>query len=107
MQENGKHDQLPMMIENCHNGGPAGNIPHYDEHGELQCPFHTYRSSTDIRPVYGSILVNLLSVPPLAEKNLSVPGCWAYPGMHAARGIGLQLSSQHTHLWFVVFVFGY
>ena len=42
-------------------------------------PFHTYRSSTDIRPVYGSILVNLMSIPPLAEKNLSVPGCWAYP----------------------------
>ena len=25
-----------MMIENCHNGGPAGNTPHYDEKGELQ-----------------------------------------------------------------------
>merc|ERR1712167_317218 len=70
-----------MMIENCHNGGPAGNTPHYDAHGKLICPYHTYRSSTDIRPVYGSILVNLLSVPPLAEMNLSVPGCWAYPDM--------------------------
>ena len=70
-----------MMIENCHNGGPAGNTPHYDEKGELQCPFHTYRSSTDIRNVYGSILVNLMSVPPLAKANLSVPGCWAYPDM--------------------------
>ena len=59
------------------NGGPAGNVPHYDEQGELQCPFHTYRSSTDIRPVYGSILVNLMTVPPLAKANLSVPGCWA------------------------------
>ena len=66
-----------MMIENCHNGGPAGNVPHYDKHGELQCPFHTYRSSTDIRPVFGSILVNLLSIPAIADKNLSVPGCWA------------------------------
>jgi hypothetical protein len=68
-----------MLIENCHNGGPAGNTPHYDAKGELQCPFHTYRSSTDIRPVFGSILVNLMSVPPLAKANLSVPGCWAYP----------------------------
>ena len=70
-----------MLIENCHNGGPAGNTPHYDDDGELQCPFHTYRSSADIRPQYGSILVNLMSVPPLADKNLSVPGCWAYPDM--------------------------
>ena len=27
--------------------------------------------------MFGSILVNLMSIPPLAEKNLSVPGCWA------------------------------
>ena len=53
--------------------------PFYDSHGELVCPFHMYRSSTDIRPVYGSVLVNLNTIPALAEAKLSVPGCWAYP----------------------------
>jgi len=68
----------PLLRRNCHNGGPAGNTPSYDAaSGELVCPYHTYRSSTDIRPVWGSILVNLMSVPALANANLSVPGCWA------------------------------
>ena len=40
-----------------------------------------YRSSTDIRPVFGSILNNLETIPPLAAANLSRPGCWAYPDM--------------------------
>jgi alpha-galactosidase len=40
-----------------------------------------YRSSTDIRPVYASVLTNLLTIPPLAKANLSRPGCWAYPDM--------------------------
>ena len=66
----------PVLLENCHNGP---NQPHYDAAGSLWCPFHQYRSSTDIRPVFGSILANLQSIPPLASANLSVPGCWAYP----------------------------
>ena len=74
----GANNHSGMMIENAHNGGPAGNTPHYDAEGELQCPFHTYRSSADIRPQYGSMLANLMSIPPLARANLSVPGCWAY-----------------------------
>ena len=45
------------------------------------CPFHTYRSSTDIAPVYGSFLSNLETIPPLAAANLSTPGCFAYPDM--------------------------
>lgn len=40
-----------------------------------------YRSSTDIRPVFGSILNNLETIPPLAAANLSRPGCWSYPDM--------------------------
>lgn len=68
----------PILIENCHNGP---NQPSRDAEGTLWCPFHQYRSSTDIRPVHGSILANLQSIPPLALANLSVPGCWAYPDM--------------------------
>lgn len=63
----------PMLIENCHNGP---NVPTSD-----WCPFHMYRSSTDIRPVFGSILANLQTIMPLQSQNLSTPGCWAYPDM--------------------------
>lgn len=65
--------QPGMLVENCHNG-PNVPTPGW-------CPFHYYRSSTDIRPVFGSVLTNLNSVPPLAAQNLSTPGCWAYPDM--------------------------
>ena len=89
-----------ILIENCHNGqyikGPGAstwprpngthgyrltNMPYFDAHGELQCPYHLYRSSTDIVPVFGSILVNLNTIPALADAHLSQPGCWAYPDM--------------------------
>lgn len=75
-----------LLIENCHNGphegSPASNSP-FGPHVPTKdwCPFHMYRSSTDIAPVYGSVLSNLESIPPLAAANLSTPGCWAYPDM--------------------------
>ena len=40
-----------------------------------------YRSSVDVRASYASILYNLGTVVPLHQKNLSYPGCWAYPDM--------------------------
>ena len=43
------------------------------------CPWSYYRSSGDIRANYGSIVGNLQSVIPLAAKNLSYSGCWAFP----------------------------
>ena len=83
--------KLPMLLENCHDGmsvappqghaGDPGNIPHRDAQGELWCPFHMYRSGGDNRPVWGSVLSHLDAVVQLADKNLSVPGCWAYPDM--------------------------
>jgi alpha-galactosidase len=96
--------QPGIMIENCHNGqflkGKAGhasswprhngtskngggagyrltNLPYFDKHEELICPYHLYRSSTDILPHFGSILVNLNTIPALADAHLSQPGCWA------------------------------
>jgi hypothetical protein len=69
-----------MMIENCHDGdgdSPGANEPNRNERGELWCPFHTYRTSGDARPTYGSMLRNLNSTIRLAMANLSVPGCWA------------------------------
>ena len=60
------------MVENCHNGP---NEPTLDWQ-----PFHMYRISTDIAPVFGSILANINEIPRIATANLSFPGIWAYPG---------------------------
>lgn len=83
-----KHGQSPsqagMMIENCHDGdgdSPGANAPYYKADGELWCPFHTYRTSGDARPTFGSLLNNLNSTRAMAAGNLSVPGCWAYADM--------------------------
>ena len=70
----GKTGGKGILIENCHNGP---NIPTT----QGWCPFHLYRSSDDIRPVFGSVLSNLQTVLPLVAQNLSYPGCWAYPDM--------------------------
>ena len=78
-----------MMLENCHDddgrhlgpGGTGGNAPYYTEAGQLWCPFHTYRTSGDARPTYGSLLGNLNSTRAAAARNLSLPGCWAYADM--------------------------
>jgi alpha-galactosidase len=76
----------PMLLENCHNGPRTGSPAAQSPFGPFAptrdwCPFHMYRSSNDIRPQWGSILSNLQTIPPLAEANLSRPGCWAYPDM--------------------------
>jgi alpha-galactosidase len=74
MQQRGL--ETGMLLENCHNGPNTprrGATPSED-----WCPFHMYRASTDIAPVYGSILANLQTIIPLAAQNLSWPGCWAY-----------------------------
>jgi len=73
-----------VLIENCHNGPRSGSPAAASPFGPFVptkewCPFHMYRSSTDIAPVFGSILSNLETIPPLAAANLSTPGCWAYP----------------------------
>ena len=39
------------------------------------------RTSGDVRASYGSVVGNLLTTVPYAQKNLSKPGCWAYPDM--------------------------
>eukprot|EP01047_Picozoa_sp_COSAG01_P031390 COSAG01_NODE_2227_length_8132_cov_3.231420_6_plen_143_part_00 len=74
---------LGMMLENCHDDdgmslgpeGRGGNAPYYRSDGELWCPFHTYRTSGDARPTYGSLMANLNSTRAMAARNLSVPGC--------------------------------
>lgn len=65
----------PVMIENCHNGNPT-----YPESRD-NCPFNFFRSSTDIRPTLGSILINLRTVQAYNAPKITGPGCWAYPDM--------------------------
>lgn len=75
----------PITIENCHWGLTEEELR--ERHAtewlpppEAGCPsYNFFRSSGDIRPVYGSILANLNSIE--QYRNISVPGCWAYPDM--------------------------
>lgn len=85
-RSSGKRAGKGILIENCHNGphsGSPASVSPFGPHVPTAdwCPFHYYRSSTDIAPVFGSILSNLETIPPLAAANLSTPGCWAYPDM--------------------------
>ena len=75
-------------------GLARGNAPYYTDSGELWCPFHTYRTSGDARPTYGSLMNNLNSTRWLAEANLSLPGCWAYPDMMEV-GVTASTSTMH------------
>eukprot|EP00051_Salpingoeca_urceolata_P019433 m.283926 g.283926 ORF g.283926 m.283926 type:complete len:431 (-) comp19421_c0_seq10:29-1321(-) len=70
---------VPVMLENCHNGNPT--TPTRLSDGSVDCPMNFFRSSTDIRPTFGSVLSNLESTIQFNGKNLTGPGCWAYPDM--------------------------
>jgi len=72
-----------IMIENCHWGprGPKPNTPDPNQPAAEGCPFNFYRSSGDVRASFSSIMGNLQSVDFYSAKNLSYPGCWAYPDM--------------------------
>lgn len=69
----------PVMLENCHNGNPT--YPTGTGEGKVDCPMNFFRSSTDIRPTFGSILINLESTAAYNGKGLTGPGCFAYPDM--------------------------
>eukprot|EP00038_Savillea_parva_P009236 m.182183 g.182183 ORF g.182183 m.182183 type:complete len:444 (+) comp15463_c0_seq1:267-1598(+) len=70
---------VEVMLENCHNGNPT--YPFASASGVVDCPMNFFRSSTDIRPTFGSILINLESVPQYNGNKLTGHGCWAYPDM--------------------------
>lgn len=94
-----------ILIENCHWGNTLPNA--------TWCPWNYYRSSGDIRANYESVLTNLMTVVPLANKGLSTPGCWAYPDMlevgcedgpGGATDKGLSFAEARTHFgaWSIV-----
>jgi alpha-galactosidase len=88
----------PVMIENCHWGLTLPT--------DTWCPFNFYRSSGDIFPNFNSIMNNLMTVIPLANKGLSRPGCWAYPDMLevGCGGSGLTFAETRSHFgaWCIV-----
>lgn len=95
----------PIMVENCHWGR---TIPDRTKPPAEGCPWNFYRSSGDVRASYASIRGNLQTTVPLAAKNLSYPGCWAYPDMlqvgckHGPGGKndpGLTLPETKTHFY--------
>lgn len=47
-----------VLLENCHNGVSTRD----PQSGEIDCPMHLFRTSADIRPTYGSVISNLLTV---------------------------------------------
>lgn len=59
-----------ILIENCHWGNTLPTA--------TECPYNYFRSSSDIRASYDVVMHNLMTVPPIAAKKLSRPGCWAY-----------------------------
>ena len=62
-----------VMIENCHWGKTVPT--------ETWCPWNFFRTSGDVRASYGSVVANLQTTVQWAQRNLSRPGCWAYPDM--------------------------
>ena len=54
-----------VLLENCHEGAPARHAGS----DQVHCPMHLFRTSGDIRPTYGAIVKNLLTV------NKCVPTC--------------------------------
>lgn len=96
------------MVENCHWGS---KVPY--EPTATWCPWNFYRTSGDVRASYSSVVGNLNSVVKFSSRNLSYPGCWAYPDMlevgcqHGPGGAhdpGLSMAETRTHFgaWAVV-----
>jgi len=98
----------PVMVENCHWGSKVPFEPN-----ATWCPWNFYRTSGDVRAKYSSVIGNLNSVGKFNSRNLSTPGCWAYPDMlevgcqHGPGGAGdpgLSLAETRTHFgaWAIV-----
>merc|ERR1719446_1647291 len=98
----------PVMVENCHWGSKKPYEPTRD-----WCPWNFYRTSGDVRAKFSSVMGNLNSVTKFSDRNLSYPGCWAYPDMlevgcqHGPGGAGdpgLTMEETRTHFgsWAIV-----
>ena len=88
----------PILVENCHGKDPRFK-PNRTMPPSEGCPYHFYRTSTDIRNNYSSIMHNLGTVEPYRKTNSSYPGCWAYPDMLQV-GVRYGLSLAETKSYF-------
>jgi alpha-galactosidase len=71
---------VPVMLENCHNHHPY-NATRDPVTKMVDCPMNFFRTSTDIRPTFGSILINLQTTSKFNGEGLTGPGCFGYPDM--------------------------
>lgn len=55
--------------------------PGQPTNGPGAMPFHFFRTSTDIRPTYGSFVANAQTVRPYMDGNRTGPGTWAFADM--------------------------
>lgn len=97
-------DSPPILVENCH-----GADPRYKPNRTLPpsegCPYHFYRTSSDIRNHYPSIMHNLATVEPYRTSNSSYPGCWAYADMlqvGVPNGLSVAETRSHFGGWAIV-----
>merc|ERR1712151_149124 len=97
-----------VMVENCHWGSKVPFEPN-----ATWCPWNFYRTSGDVRAKYASVIGNLNTVSKFNSRNLSTPGCWAYPDMlevgcqhgpGGARDPGLTMAETRSHggAWVIV-----
>lgn len=87
----------PILVEHCQaNDKALGN----------GCPdYHFYRTSSDIRNNYASIMHNLASIEKYRGTNSSYPGCWAYADMlqvGVRHGLNFVETRSHFAAWAIV-----
>jgi alpha-galactosidase len=71
------------------NGGDVG--PKQPTNGPLAPPYHFFRTSTDIRPTYGSFVANAQTLRPYMDGNRTGPGTWAFADMSVVGVTNLDL----------------
>jgi len=98
----------PVMIENCHWGGTVpgqtgGDGPCAGTTDVSNCPYNFYRTSSDIRANWGSMMHNLHSTMKFqGSPPLSRPGAWAYPDMmEVGRMANFAEDRAHFGAWVI------
>mmetsp|Transcript_25776 Transcript_25776/g.41677 ORF Transcript_25776/g.41677 Transcript_25776/m.41677 type:complete len:430 (-) Transcript_25776:2525-3814(-) len=92
-----EHKRDPIMIENCHFGKIIPN--------ETHCPYHMFRTGSDIQPTFGSVMENLRQAFKFLNKTnpISRPGCWAYPDMLEVGNLNTEDEDKvHFASWAIV-----
>lgn len=93
-----------ILVENCHGGDPKFK-PNRTLPPAEGCPYNFYRTSSDIRNNYASIMYNLGTVEKYRKTNSSYPGCWAYPDMlqvGVRHGLNYHETRSHFGGWAIV-----